>query len=123
MLVADRELVDKVSPGTRVVVTCVSSVFERQEGRASKGASLAVRTPYLQVVGIAVVSEGSGRMSTNYSPQEEEAFRAMSRHPDIYEKMSESIAPSISGEYTVNIKKAIACLLFGKGYLCVCLFS
>lgn len=37
----------------------------------------------------------------------------MARDPDLYEKLSSSIAPSIYGDYTTNIKKAIACLLVG----------
>jgi len=37
----------------------------------------------------------------------------MARDPDLYEKLANSIAPSIYGDYTVNIKKAIACLLIG----------
>ncbi|RYH28443.1 hypothetical protein EON65_12200 [archaeon] len=40
-------------------------------------------------------------------------MQALSRDPRIYEKVAQSIAPSISGEYTVDIKKAIACLLMG----------
>jgi len=37
----------------------------------------------------------------------------LARRPDIYDILSRSIAPSISGSYTVDIKKAIACMLFG----------
>lgn len=58
-------------------------------------------------------SEGAGRASVSFTPAEEEKFLAMSRTPQIYEKMASSISPSISGDYTVDIKKALACLLFG----------
>lgn len=37
----------------------------------------------------------------------------LSRSPGLYDRLWKSIAPSISGSYTVDIKKAIACLLFG----------
>lgn len=37
----------------------------------------------------------------------------MARDPELYEKLARSIAPSIYGDYTTNIKKAIACLLVG----------
>lgn len=37
----------------------------------------------------------------------------MARDPELYEKLASSIAPSIYGDYTANIKKAIACLLVG----------
>lgn len=66
-----------------------------------------------QVVGITVESEGAGRASVSFTPAEEEKFLAMSRTPDIYQKMASSISPSISGDYTVDIKRALACLLFG----------
>ena len=60
-----------------------------------------------------VESEGAGRASVSFTPAEEEKFLAMSRTPQIYEKMASSISPSISGDYTVDIKRALACLLFG----------
>ena len=40
-----------------------------------------------------------------------EAFENFKRDPDVYEKLTKSIAPSIYGH--PDIKKAIACLLFG----------
>ena len=48
-----------------------------------------------------------------FTPGEEEAFRLLSRRPDVYDILSRSIAPSISGSYTVDIKKALICMLFG----------
>ncbi|RHY28652.1 hypothetical protein DYB32_006271 [Aphanomyces invadans] len=57
--------------------------------------------------------EGAGRAKVVFTPREEEIFADMARDPNLYEKLSASIAPSIYGDYTVNIKKAIACLLIG----------
>jgi DNA replication licensing factor MCM5 len=37
----------------------------------------------------------------------------LSRDPEIYEKLCQSVSPSISGDYTVDIKRAVCCLLFG----------
>lgn len=65
-----------------------------------------------QVIGVTVESEGAGRASVSFTPAEEEKFLALSRTPDIYQKMTSSISPSISGDYTVDIKRALACLLF-----------
>lgn len=48
-----------------------------------------------------------------FTPQEEEEMQRLARDPEIYEKLSRSIAPQISGDYTHDIKKAIACLLMG----------
>ena len=70
-----------------------------------------VRTVYLRVVGLQKDS-GSGSLAT-FTPGEEEAFRLLSRRPDVYDILSRSIAPSISGSYTVDIKKALICMLFG----------
>ncbi len=43
--------------------------------------------------------------------QEEEKFKTMSRDPEVYKRIAKSIAPSIFG--CEDIKKSIACLLFG----------
>ena len=45
------------------------------------------------------------------TPQEEEEFRRLAALPNVYELISKSIAPSICGG--TDMKKAIACLLFG----------
>ncbi|GJP44531.1 hypothetical protein CLOM_g3919 [Closterium sp. NIES-68] len=46
-----------------------------------------------------------------FSPQQVEAFRELSRQPDIYEKLARSLAPSI---YELDdIKKGLLCQLFG----------
>ena len=71
------------------------------------------RTPYLKVVGIQIETEGGGRVNNIFSPQEEEEFQRLARDPDIYDKIARSIAPQISGDYTSDIKKSLACLLFG----------
>jgi DNA replication licensing factor MCM5 len=45
------------------------------------------------------------------SDSDKEEIETLSKDPEIYEKVSKSIAPSIYGH--PDIKKAIACLLFG----------
>merc|ERR1719354_1533365 len=69
--------------------------------------------PYLRVVGLQVETEGSGRSSSNmaFTQEDEEAFRRLAAKPGVHEAISKSIAPSIFG--SADIKKAIACLLFG----------
>ena len=37
----------------------------------------------------------------------------LARDPEIYDKLSRSIAPQIQGDYTKDLKRAIACLLMG----------
>ncbi|KAH9113604.1 hypothetical protein AeMF1_012236 [Aphanomyces euteiches] len=109
LLSADRYLVDRAPPGTRVSVLGISSVFNAKK----QVGAVAIRTPYLRVVGIEIDEEGAGRARVVFTPREEETFAEMARDPNLYEKLSSSIAPSIYGDYTVNIKKAIACLLIG----------
>merc|ERR550534_2467914 len=69
--------------------------------------------PYLRVVGLQVETEGAGRTSSNltFTQEDEESFRRLASQPDVYETVAKSIAPSIYG--SDDIKKSIACLLFG----------
>ncbi|CAM9156668.1 unnamed protein product [Chrysoparadoxa australica] len=112
MIAADRALVDLVSPGTRVSILGIASLRNSSAGK-KQDAAKTIRTPYLRVLSIQVESEGAGRAATNFSPADEEKFLELSRSQNIYEQMASSIAPSISGDYTVDIKKALACQLFG----------
>lgn len=73
---------------------------------------MGIRQPYYRVVGIQVDMEGSGRSAqSSLTPNEEEDIRRLAATPNIYEIIAKSIAPSIYG--SLDIKKAIACLLFG----------
>lgn len=129
-LYAERYLCDKIVPGNRVTVTGIYSI--KRVGAAGKSSlkeklNIGIRQPYLRVVGIQIDSDGSsttnsqsqtsssnGIGSNNFLTnriEEEEEFRRMAKSPNIYELISRSIAPSIWG--FKDIKKAIACLLFG----------
>ncbi|CCI46353.1 unnamed protein product [Albugo candida] len=104
-VVTDRNLVDKASPGTRVSIIGITSVVNA----STKQPGSALRTIYLRVFD----EDGAGRARISFSPAEEEQFHEMARDQDLYSKLANSIAPSIYGEYTNDIKKAIACLLVG----------
>merc|ERR1712038_996048 len=82
-------------------------------GRGGAKDVVGVRNPYLRVVGIQVETEGPGRASGHqtFSAKEEESFRMLAQKPNVYETIAKSIAPSIFG--SEDMKKAIACLLFG----------
>ncbi len=113
----DRFLVNKVTPGTRVIINGVYSIFQSSQKAGSSG-SVAIRSPYIRVLGIQLeqdggVGDGSSKRSRQtvvFSEAEEREMIAMSRIPDIYGKFIHSIAPSIFGNE--DVKKAIACLLF-----------
>ena len=113
LLALERSLADHIAPGTRVSVLGVSSIFAAAGGRGGAHApgAVAIRTPYLRVVGVIVHEEGSGRAGTHFTPEEESAMRAMAKEPGLFDRLAASIAPSISGDYTTDIKKAILCLL------------
>lgn len=101
-----------MAPGTRVSVMGISSLMQTTS-RDRLSSSANVRAPYLKVVGVQIETNGGGRSTSSYSPQEEEEMQALARNPDIYGMLERSIAPQISGDYTRDIKKALACLLMG----------
>jgi DNA replication licensing factor MCM5 len=103
----ERNLVDKAPPGTRVSVFCIPSLFTK----GGIGKEAPTRQVYLRVVGL--IKDHQSGDSAQYTPAEEEAFSQLARRPDVFEIMSRSVAPSISGSYTVDIKKALVCMLMG----------
>jgi DNA replication licensing factor MCM5 len=82
------------------------------QGGAREKVNVGIRAPYLRVLGIQVKTGGGGKMAgIPATPEEEEEFRRLAASPNIYETVAKSIAPSIFG--SLDIKKAIGCLLFG----------
>ena len=65
------------------------------------------------MLGIQLETGGGGRTAVKapFTPEEEEEFRRLAATPDVYEVVAKSVAPSIFG--SIDIKKAISCLLFG----------
>jgi len=125
-LVAERHLADKVSPGTRVSVIGIVSAMSSSGGRGGGaggaggaggggggrgGAAASVRSAYLRVVGVMVQEEGTGRGVCAFTAEEEAEMRRLARSHAFYERLTASVAPSISGDYTTDIKRAIMCLL------------
>eukprot|EP00966_Prymnesium_polylepis_P168427 3894150-Prymnesium_polylepis.1 len=51
MLAADRRLVDRAVPGSRVTVTGIMSIMSQQGKGGRGGGNTSIRTPYLQVRG------------------------------------------------------------------------
>ena len=111
ILTVDRNLVNTVSPGSRVIVNGIFSIFQSKSGKNNK-AAIAIRSPYIKVLGIEKDPEGSGRSLLNtFTEEQEQEMISFSKTPDLYSKFSKNIAPSIFGHE--DIKKALACLLFG----------
>lgn len=111
-------LVDKCTPGSRLTavgIFCATefNVGERITGGKGRGTNT-VKYSYVQVLGIDVGQGNSGQ--TAVSPEEEEKFEQLARDPEIREKIYKSIAPAIFGsskDVIDEVKKAVACLLFG----------
>jgi len=87
-------------PGDRVRVTGIMMVQDMQQQELGYG--------YIYVTGIQKIKE---RLSVQYTQQEEELFKKLSKDNRIYDKIFKSIAPGIYG--SEDIKKAIGCMLFG----------
>ncbi|KAM4902237.1 DNA replication licensing factor MCM5 [Sylvia borin] len=113
-LYCDRYLCDKVVPGNRVTIMGIYSIKKsaQSKNKSRNNVGVGIRSAYIRVVGIQVDTEASGHSFTgSVTPQEEEELRRLAAMPNIYETIAKSIAPSIYG--STDIKKAIACLLFG----------
>lgn len=110
LLSADRYLTNRVVPGSRCTVMGIFTIYQQ---KASKGAgsAVAIRNPYIRVLGIHADVDHTAKGHAIFSEEEEQEFLEMSRLPNIYEMFASSIAPSIYGN--TDIKKAIACLLVG----------
>ncbi len=50
-------------------------------------------------------------MGILYTAQEENAVRIISKLSNIYVLLTQSIAPSIQGDYSVTVKKGLMCML------------
>lgn len=119
----DRFLVNRVTPGTRVIINGVYSIFQSASSKSKNGnGAVAIRSPFIKVLGIQLEGQessafdpsGNGKRSRQaavFSEAEEREMIALSKLPNLYSRFINSIAPSIFGNE--DIKKAIACLLFG----------
>ncbi|XP_046971628.1 DNA replication licensing factor Mcm5 [Vanessa cardui] len=108
----ERVLCERVAPGARVTVLGIYSIKKiskiGREGR-DKG-SVGVRSSYLRAVGLTAEEGVTGGLQP-FTAEEEEQFRRLAAAPDVYDRIAKSIAPSVFG--ATDMKKAIACLLFG----------
>ncbi|EFX02861.1 DNA replication licensing factor mcm5 [Grosmannia clavigera kw1407] len=116
LISADRYLTNRVVPGSRCTVTGIFSIYQsknssRSGGSGSAGGAVAIRTPYLRAVGIQTDLDQTAKGQAMYTEEEEQEFLELSRRPDLYNIMTDCIAPSIYGNR--DIKKAILCLLMG----------
>lgn len=112
LISADRYLTNRVVPGSRCTVMGIFSIHQNKASKNSAtGGAVAIRIPYLRAVGIRTDIDQTAKGNATFSAEEEQEFLEISRRPDLYNVMTDSIAPSIYGNR--DIKKAILCLLVG----------
>ncbi|KAG4306580.1 hypothetical protein PORY_000568 [Pneumocystis oryctolagi] len=109
LLNVDRYLTNKATPGSRCTITGIYSIYQSKSSKTS--GAVAIRNPYVRVVGLQIEMHGSSKNTAIFTEEEEEEFLALSRNPNLYEIFASSIGSSIYGN--MDIKKAICCLLFG----------
>lgn len=107
---ADRYLVDKLIPGNKVNLTGIYTINEKKY-LTNTGSAKQLKMPYIYVLGYTNDSVSGRNNNPLFTHEEEQRFREMSQDKEIYNKIINSVAPSIYGHQ--NIKKSIACLLFG----------
>ncbi|CDK26720.1 unnamed protein product [Kuraishia capsulata CBS 1993] len=110
ILSVDRYLTNQVIPGTRCDITGIYSIYQAKVRAQGSSSNVAIRNPYMKVLGIQTDRENVGiGGNITFTEEEEEEFLALARSDDFYERFASSIAPSIYGNE--DIKKAITCLL------------
>lgn len=111
----DRNLVGLATPGMRVLAVGVYSIFSSGD----KATGVALRQPYVRIVGLvsdessSVSSSvgGGGRTVHRALQSEVQQYKSLAQDPRCIEQLVASVDPAIFGQE--NIKKAVACLLFG----------
>ncbi|KAL3744245.1 hypothetical protein ACJRO7_013494 [Eucalyptus globulus] len=111
LLSVDRHLVQTIVPGTRLSIMGIYSIFQASNSAASHRGAVAVRQPYIRVVGMEETNEANSRGAAAFTSEEVEEFKKIASQPDAYKYICSKIAPSIFGHD--DVKKAVACLLFG----------
>ncbi|XP_073067002.1 DNA replication licensing factor MCM5 [Primulina eburnea] len=111
LLSVDRHLVQTIVPGTRLTIIGIYSIFQAANSSASHKGAVAIRQPYIRVVGLEETGEANSRGPTKFTREEIDEFKKFSSDKNAYDKICSKIAPSIFGHS--DVKKAVACLLFG----------
>ncbi len=106
-VVIDDDLVNTIIPGDRVSITGVLRIRPRRTPKGKE--SRTDFTPFLDT--LSLKSKQKEFAELDISNEEEQAILEMSKDPNIFDKISKSIAPSIYG--FDEIKKALALQLFG----------
>ena len=102
MCLVDRRLCGAVSPGTRVTAVGILSIFQSAGGgggnQRDKAGTVAIRQPYLRIVGFQEdVLNGDTARRPTFSLEEEQAFKDFAAQPGAAEAIFARIAPQVGG--------------------------
>ncbi|KAA3486210.1 DNA replication licensing factor MCM5 [Gossypium australe] len=111
LLSVDRHLVQTIVPGSRLTIMGIYSIFQASNSSTNHKGAVAVRQPYIRIVGMEETNEASSRGPATFTQEEVEEFKKFASNQDTYEAICSKVAPSIFGHE--DVKKAVACLLFG----------
>lgn len=117
LLSVDRRLVQQIVPGTRLTIVGIYSIFQSASSSANHKGAVAIRQPYIRVVGMEETNEASSRGHASFTQEEVEEFKKFASDQDAYKTICSKIAPSIFGH--ADVKRAVACLLFGGSRKCL----
>ncbi|KAJ4792586.1 DNA helicase [Rhynchospora pubera] len=109
LLSVDRHLVQTIVPGTRLTVMGIYSVY--QASTTNQKGAVGVKQPSIRVVGLEQDRETNSSGPSTFTMDEEISLKEFAQKPSVYSDLCQLIAPSIYGHD--DVKKAIACLLFG----------
>jgi DNA replication licensing factor MCM5 len=116
-IVLTRYLSGRVTAGQRVHVIGVFTAEDRSsDPKAGREGGAAVKTSYVQALGVVMTNSNLRGSSLAINAAEEEKFIRLAKSSDIRSQIYRSIAPAIKGsskDCIDDIKGAIACLLFG----------
>ncbi|CAI6003851.1 unnamed protein product [Closterium sp. NIES-64] len=95
----------------RTYLDCIHIRKEEGGRTRNKGAAQQSQSQQPLTTSVEGDADDANPDAAYFSPQQVEAFRELSRQPDIYERLARSLAPSI---YELDdIKKGLLCQLFG----------
>ncbi len=101
----ESDLVNLIAPGEKLVITGVLRLKPNKEGKGKSS----VYSKYLDIVHVHKMQQEFE--SLEISKEEEKKIRDLASSPDLFQKITASIAPSIYG-YS-ELKQAVALQLFG----------
>jgi len=81
-VVVDRNLVDKLSPGTRVTITGIYTVAENKFISQKIGTGQ-MKTPYMLTLGLEIETFGTRKYEARFTQEDREKFHEMSKNPMI----------------------------------------